>query len=224
MPMSNQLSPPDIIKLFDFLDSETPAAVQWAREYLTNKGVWLPPEVQSTGNIKVFLATNIPSLSKSKSELKAIARTMSSAWRVRKHRQNKNIGTLSLSLDKAVLAQLNKMCHGQKKAEIISLLIYGGYEEFLKYKTADKAKLEEQKRIREMAQERKKFDKLLKKNQTQAVEELETIKALQTQNDQLKRDLATLYDLIFSANEQGSTIDDQNLLQATKLYYNAFNK
>ena len=221
---NDQFSPPDIFKLFDFLDVETPAAVQWVHSYLANKGIWLPVEVQSIENIKNFLAKNILSFNKSNSELEMIARTMSSAWRIRKHRQKKNIGTLSLSLDKEVLNKFKEMCHKQKKTKVMSELINGGYGEFLKSKAAEKAELNKQKRIQEMARENMRFNLLLQKKPTQSIEELKAIKTLQTQNEQLKQNLATLYDLIYSANEQGSTIDDQYLLQATKLYYNTFNK
>uniref|UniRef100_UPI0034D62328 hypothetical protein n=1 Tax=Shewanella algae TaxID=38313 RepID=UPI0034D62328 len=117
-----------------------------------------------------------------------------------------------------------EMCHEQKKTEIISLLISGGYSEFLEKKQALKFKLAEERRILKLSNDRMELEKLLRKNLSPVVDESETIRMLKVQNDKLKHDLATLYDLLFSANEYGNPIDDKYLLQATKIYYSAFSK
>ncbi|GAB1061673.1 MAG: hypothetical protein SAqBPW_37910 [Shewanella algae] len=148
---------------------------------------------------------------------------MGNAWRVMRHRKEKKIGTLSVSMPKAVLNQLDEMCRGQKKAEILTLLINGGYEKFLASKQELKAKKAEKNLIKQMALEHKKLELRLKRPPT-TEKDSQAIQELQVQNDDLTHCIATLYDLIYLANERDQYIDTQKLIEATKLYYSAFSK
>lgn len=223
--MNNKsLSDSEIIKLFEFLDSETPAALEWTMRYLLRRVTLIPAPIDNMQAIKTVLAKSLVHSNFSTSDINNFARTMNNAWRVRKHRQKKDVGTLSLNLNKIILTQLNEMCHEQKKTEVISMLISGGYSEFLEKKQALKFKLAEERRILKMANDKIKAEKFFKKKLSPAVDESETIKMLKVQNKKLKNDLATLYDLLFSANEHGNPIDDKCLLQATKIYHTATSK
>lgn len=223
--MNNKsLSYPEIIKLFEFLDSETPAALEWTMRYLLRRTILISVPIDNMQAIKTVLAKSLVHSNFSTSDIKNFARTMNNAWRVRKHRQKKDVGTLSLSLNKVVLTQLNEMCHEQKKTEVISMLISGGYSEFLEKKQALKFKLAEERRVLKLANNRMELEKLLRKNLSPVVDESESIRMLKVQNNKLKNNLARLYDLLFSANEHGNPIDDKCLLQATKIYHTATSK
>ncbi|CAM5193856.1 hypothetical protein [Alishewanella longhuensis] len=148
-----------IIKLFEFLDSETPAAKAWIRNYLVRKGLNSPQETWAAQSSQLYAVDQIISCLSNFSEIKLVANQMSNAWRGRKHRQNKNLVNLSVGLDKAVSIKLSEMSKGLTQAEIITQLIEGNYPTFL----ADKR---EQERIRadeKAAAKRLKNTNLIKK-------------------------------------------------------------
>ncbi|GAB1057487.1 MAG: hypothetical protein WAqMacA_38570 [Shewanella algae] len=174
-------------------------------------------------DIKQYLADVMFRYPMNNAESRQFARTMSNAWRVRKSRQKKNAGTLSLTLDNSVLRQLKQMCNGETKAEILTKLINGGYEAFLASKQAQEAKKAEEQQILQMSLEHKKLDALIKRTSATAGDS-QAIREFQAQNDDLRQCIAKLYDLIYSANERGQSIDDALLIEATKVYYSAFSK
>ncbi|TVK95888.1 hypothetical protein AYJ01_03930 [Shewanella algae] len=224
MLKDHQLSPPDILKRFDFLNVDTPAAREWVRRYLLKqKQIQITEYSPSMENIKLVLSNHIQAHHLSASDIKNLSRAMGNAWRVMRHRKEKKIGTLSVSMPKAVLNQLDEMCRGQKKAEILTLLINGGYEKFLASKQELKAKKAEKNLIKQMALEHKKLELRLKRPPT-TEKDSQAIQELQVQNDDLTHCIATLYDLIYLANERDQYIDTQKLIEATKLYYSAFSK
>lgn len=215
-----QLSLPEIINLFAFLDSETPAAQNWMENYLTNKGILIPMKIYGTQNLKLQLANIFLSTKKSSSDIKLFARKMGNAWRVKNHRQNKNIVSLSVSLDRSVTTQLSKMSKGKKKSEVVTQLIENNYHEFLLSNERLKNKNIEAKRIRKIEERNLESHALLNRETSSNSAELSQLLASQKQkNEELREGIAKLYDLIFSANEQDLTIDDQTLAQATKIYY-----
>ncbi|WP_345843150.1 hypothetical protein [Shewanella algae] len=239
MQDTNRRSSSDAQKCFDFLNSETPASIHWVREYLSGKLIGLPNNGfnMTMEDIKQYLADVMFRYPMNNSESREFARTMSNAWRVRKSRQKKNAGTLSLTLDNSVLRQLKQMCNGETKAEILTKLINGGYEAFLASKQAQKAnkqaqkankqaqeaKKAEEQQILQMSLENKKLDAVIKRTSATAGDS-QAIREFQAQNDDLRQCIAKLYDLIYSANERGQSIDDALLIEATKVYYSAFSK
>ncbi|HEW9976537.1 hypothetical protein [Shewanella algae] len=94
---------------------------------------------------------------------------------------------------------------------------------FLTSKQELKAKKAEKNLIKQMALEHKKLELRLKRSPT-IEKDSQAIQELQVQNDDLKHCIATLYDLIYLANERDQYIDTQKLIEATKLYYSAFSK
>ncbi|GAB1121302.1 MAG: hypothetical protein WAqPseu_40910 [Shewanella algae] len=225
MQDTNRRSSSDAQKCFDFLNSETPASIHWVREYLSGKLIGLPNNGfnMTMEDIKQYLADVMFRYPMNNAESRQFARTMSNAWRVRKSRQKKNAGTLSLTLDNSVLRQLKQMCNGETKAEILTKLINGGYEAFLASKQAQEAKKAEEQQILQMSLEHKKLDALIKRTSATAGDS-QAIREFQAQNDDLRQCIAKLYDLIYSANERGQSIDDALLIEATKVYYSAFSK
>lgn len=220
----HQLSPPEILKRFDFLNIETPAAREWARRYLLKqKKIQIPEHSPHMDSIKFELLNHIRAHHLSDSDIKNLSRTMGNAWRVMLHRKAKDIGTLSVSMPKAVLRELDEMCRWQKKAEILTLLINGGYEQFLESKKTSKAKKAEEKQPSLIPFDLKIYEHQLKSLLGKA-DDTEEFRKLQAQNEDLKNSIATLYDLIYSANERGQSIDDSFLIEATKVYYSAFSK
>ncbi|WP_338591215.1 hypothetical protein VXM60_01705 [Shewanella khirikhana] len=232
MQDTNRRSSSDAQKCFDFLNSETPASIDWVRRYLSGKLIVLPNNGfnMTMEDIKQYLADVMFRYPMNNAESRQFARTMSSAWRVRKSRQKKNAGTLSLTLDNSVLRQLKQMCNGETKAEILTKLINGGYEAFLASKQAQKAnkqaqeaKKAEEQQILQMSLKHKKLDALIKRTSATAGDS-QAIREFQAQNDDLRQCIAKLYDLIYSANERGQSIDDALLIKATKVCYSAFSE
>ncbi|MGL4936289.1 MAG: hypothetical protein ACRC5E_00320, partial [Shewanella sp.] len=72
---------------------------------------------------------------------------------MRKHRLNKDVTSLSISLDKNVANQLTQMCKGHNKTVIISHLITHNYQFFLASKEAEKEKLAAEKMSLKMEKE-----------------------------------------------------------------------
>ncbi|MGI2259398.1 hypothetical protein [Shewanella sp. GXUN23E] len=224
MSNSKPLSPPDIIKLFDFFDSDTPKALGWSHRYLAGKGIQLSNPAISSQQVKIELATYLSARTVQPGEIKQLARAMGDAWRVRKHRQSKGISTVSLSLAKATADKLTSMSKGTTKSETISMLIEGGYSDFLRHQAALQKHKEEQKQIAKIKRQRDNIDKLRLMTASKSEDRSDEISQLIALNEELKIQMAELYDLIFNSNEQDRAIDEKTLLRATKLYFACFNK
>lgn len=215
---------PDIIKLFNFLDSETIAARNWIKLYLAKQGVFLEPNPANIESVRVNLVQIFTSQGRTQADIELFARKMGNAWRVKKHRQSKGRVSVSLTLDNSVAAHLSQMSKGKTKTDVITRLIQGNYQEFLTQENIQKAKLAEKKNILQMQRESNKFEKRFSKPSVPTQQPSLQLELLQAKADDLRSGIAKLYDLIFSAHEQGQTIEDQFLLEATKIYYAAFNK
>ena len=198
--------------------------MRWIEKYLSKQGVFLRQELLQSEQVKFALANYFLSNNTPPSDIKLFAKKMGNAWRIRKHRENKHLVTLSISLDREVSNHLSNMCRGHTKTEVISCLIRGNYQYYLAAEKAEKEKLAENKRIRKLEQDRAKLDKLLTNSTRQVKQPEQQIDPISPHVDELKNGIAKLYDIIFLANEQGQKIDDVMLLKATKLYYNVFNK
>ncbi len=215
MQIQNAIPPPDLIKLFDFLDSDTPATWEWVISYLIKQGFIVPTQRNPFEQVSLQVAKFVTMTYRG--DIKAFARKMRNAFRVRKHRKNKDVATLSISLDKATAAKLSQMSKGHKKTEIVALLIQNNYQGFLAVERELRAQLAEAKKQRDFEKQQKLLKTSIKtKSQTNNQTECAT--------EELRDGIAALYDIIFAANEQGREIDDQSLLQATKIYYAAFAK
>lgn len=224
MQDNRPLPPPDIVKLFDFLKSDTPAERKLVEGYLSRKGIALAPNLPNAQSVKFWLANYFLGNRISTSDIKLFAKRMGTAWRAKKHRKNKNLVTLSISLSRDVSNQLTQMCKGHNKTDIVTLLITNNYSNFLTEQKAIKEKLAEEKRVRAIEVERAKHEKL-PKSSTQPAEQPEQQNTPSlAQIDELRSGVAKLYEIIFMANEEGQTIDDQKLIEATKLYYSAFSR
>ncbi|MCE9679189.1 hypothetical protein LZP69_08380 [Shewanella sp. AS1] len=218
MSTNRPIELPKIIKLFDFLDSETIESIKWITGYLDSKKYPQPPRTDIE-SIKYFLANHFLTTGVAYSDISIFAQKMGNAWRVRKHRQDKTVKTLSISLKKDVSDQLTQMCKGHKKTDIITLLITDSYEQFLAEKKAAKNRLPEEKRIKQQEKSEDWIEKefMIPKAPQQPKAKIEQL-------NELKKGIANLYEIICFAHEQGKGVDDKVLLEATKLYYNAFNK
>ncbi|MCS6178908.1 hypothetical protein [Shewanella baltica] len=218
------MSYPDFIKLFNFLDSETIAAMDWIKLYSAKQGVFLELNPANIESVKVNLVQILTSQGRTQADIELFARKMGNAWRMKKHRQSKGVVSLSVSLDKTIAAKLAQMCSGQTQAEVITQLVTGNYEEFLTQKNELKAKLAEEKIILKAKQASAKFEKMENKLAISAQQPTSPSDNEPAQTEELRNGIASLFDLIFTAHEQGSKIDEQLLLKATKIYYGAFAK
>lgn len=225
MSTNEPISPPEFSKLFDFLDSETIAARSWLIRYLKKQGVFLNPDLPNIESVRVELANAFSQQRRAPADVRLFARNMRNAWRVRKHRLNKDVTTLSVSLDKQVSNQLTQMCKGQNKTEIITRLITNNYPYFLDAQKAEKEKVAEEKQALQMEKERRLRANQLQKHlpivKTAAEQQVEPM--LEVVED-LKKSIAKLYDMIFLANQEKLEIDDAMLIEATKVYYSVFSK
>lgn len=211
MQIQNAIPPPDLTKLFDFLDSDTPTTWKWVVGYLIKQGLTVPPQSNQFERAPLQVAKFLQMTYQG--DIKVFARKMRNAFRVRKHRKNKDVETLSISLDKATAAQLSKMSKGRKKTEVVTLLIQDNYQGFLAVERERRAQLAEAKKHRDFEKQQKQLNMSTKiKSQTNNA------------TAELRDGIAALYDIIFAANESGRKIDGQTLLQATKIYYAAFAK
>ncbi|MDR6963303.1 hypothetical protein [Shewanella putrefaciens] len=218
------MSYPDIIKLFNFLDSETIAAKDWIKLYSAKQGVFLELNPANIESVKVNLVQIFTSQGRTQADIELFARKMGNAWRMKKHRKSKGVVSLSISLDKTIAAKLAQMCSEQTQAEVITQLVTGNYEEFLTQKNELKAKLAEEKIILKAKQVSAKFEKMENKLAISAQQPTSPSDNEPAQTEELRNGIASLFDLIFTAHEQGSKIDEQLLLKATKIYYGAFAK
>ncbi len=206
----------DFHKLFNFMDSNTPAAVLWAQKYCAKHHIPFHPGPYTNLNTQlanIFLASPTDFLS-----AKQFAKQMANAWRVRKCRQKKDAVSLSITLDESVASQLSEMCEGMNKSDVISKLIQGNFQAFITEKHRQKESEAQQNRLRRALKEQEKLSKI--KIQA-ASPTLQTSKNLE-ELENLRLKIAQLYDLIFSGNLNSRKLDDNFLLQATKIYYSAF--
>lgn len=224
MSTNEPISPPEFSKLFDFLDSETIAARSWLMRYLKKQGVFLNPDLPNIESVKVELANAFSQQRRAPADVRLFARNMRNAWRVRKHRLNKDVTTLSISLDKQVSNQLTQMCKGHNKTEIITQLITNNYPYFLDAQKAEKEKLAEEKKAMQMEKERKFRANELQKHLLEIPLSERQLESTTLEVDELKVSIAKLYDILFVANELKQKIDDAMLLEATKVYYSVFSK
>ena len=224
MSTNEPISPPEFSKLFDFLDSETIAARSWLMRYLKKQGVFLNPDLPNIESVKVELANTFSQQRRAPADVRLFARNMRNAWRVRKHRLNKDVTTLSISLDKQVSNQLTQMCKGHNKTEIITRLITHNYPYFLDAQKAEKEKLAEEKQALQMEKERRLRANELQKHLLEIPLSERQLESTTLEVDELKVSIAKLYDILFVANELKQKIDDAMLLEATKVYYSVFSK
>lgn len=224
MSTNEPISPPEFSKLFDFLDSETIAARSWLMRYLKKQGVFLNPDLPNIESVKVELANAFSQQRRAPADVRLFARNMRNAWRVRKHRLNKDVTTLSISLDKQVSNQLTQMCKGHNKTEIITRLITHNYPYFLDAQKAEKEKLAEEKKAMQMEKERRLRANELQKHLLEIPLSERQLESTTLEVDELKVSIAKLYDILFVANELKQKIDDAMLLEATKVYYSVFSK
>lgn len=214
-----QIPYPELVKLFDFLDSDTPATINWVQRYLTKHGISISHYTYQ-GAVKQYIAEQFIPLQPTHADITLFAQRMGNAWRIRKHRQKKDVVSLSVSLDKSVANKLSQMSKEQKKADVVSMLIKENFQEFVAEKNRQKAKRTEEKRTLTMQPDQASLMQPL--NQPPS----ETTQVLNQSNraEEFREAMIHLYDIIFCANEKGEPIDDQTLIQATKIYYTAFNK
>lgn len=224
MSKNGTITPPDFFKLFDFLISETETERIWMTNYISKKGIPTPDVFLSTDSLKQHLYGFFFANQTVEAKIKLTAAEMRNAWRVRKHRQSKGMVSLSISLDKTIAAKLAQMCSEQTQAEVVTQLVTGNYEEFLTQKNELKAKLAEEKIILKAKQVSAKFEKIENKLAISAQQPTSPSDNEPAQTEELRNGIASLFDLIFAAHEQGSKIDEQLLLKATKIYYRAFAK
>lgn len=224
MSTSEPISPPEFSKLFDFLDSETIAARSWLMRYLKKQGVFLNRDLPNIESVKVELANAFSQQRRAPADVRLFARNMRNAWRVRKHRLNKDVTTLSISLDKQVSNQLTQMCKGHNKTEIITRLITHNYPYFLDAQKAEKEKLAKEKQALQMEKERRLRANELQKHLLEIPLSERQLESTTLEVDELKVSIAKLYDILFVANELKQKIDDAMLLEATKVYYSVFSK
>jgi hypothetical protein len=215
MQIENTIPDPDLIKLFTFLDSDTPATWEWVIGYFSKHGVAFPRQHNPYENLSSQVAKFTARAYLG--DKKAFARKMRSAYGVRKHRKNKDVVTLSISLDKATSGQLSLMSKGRKKTEVVSQLINNNYQEFLAREDERRYQLAEAKKKRDLEKQLKKPIKLTETK-------LQTDGHGESSKEELQEAIAALYEIIFSANENCRKISYKCLLKATKIYYTAFLK
>lgn len=225
MPTHKPFSTLEAMKLFDFFDSATPTTTNWIFDYLIKQGIPSSTPITGSQSHKQWLAELLISLGQTEDKIRLFANKMRNAWRVRNYRQKNNIVSLSVSLDRSVTTQLSQMSKGKKKADVVTQLIEDNYREFLLSNERIKTKKNEAKEIRKMAQNNLEAKSLLNMNTPCDAANFSQLLASQKQkNEELREGMAKLYDIIFLAHGQNQKVDDQLLLQATKIYYRAFDK
>lgn len=213
--MQNGISNPELVNLFDFLDSDTPSTVTWVMNYLIKKHFVSLPQIHPHQAVSTQVANFV--IGTYPGDIKEFARKMSNTYRVRKHRSNSDAKILSVRLDKVTSSKLAQMSKGRKKSDIVTQLIENNYQEFLASENERRAQLAEAKKQKELQKQQTQLSKSIKV-QLQVNNQNECI------NEELRNGIAALYDIIFRANENGEKISEQILLEATKIYYAAFAK
>lgn len=213
--MQKAIPTPELVNLFDFLDSDTPSTVTWVINYLIKKRFVSLPQIHPHQAVSTQVANFV--IGTYSGDIKEFARKMSNTYRVRKHRSNSDAKILSVRLDKITSSQLAQMSKGRKKSEVVTQLIKNNYQGFLASEKERRAQLAEAKKQKE-----------LQKQQTQLSKSINVQLQVNSQNEciteEFRDGIAALYDIIFKANENGEKISNQSLLLATKIYYAAFAK
>lgn len=199
----------ELIKVFEFLNSETPETKVWVNRYLTAHGIPAQVNIASTLPLKVELARAFGNLGMLIDSLKVFAKKMGNAWRVKKHRDKKDVVSLSVSLDKTVAIQLSQMSKCYKKAEIITKLIQDNYQEFLAKEDERKAKLAEERRIRRLERDNSKSQKQLKQLCNNSSYESDQSRALA----ELRDDINHLIKMVDVMAQQNKKNDEGSLSQ-----------
>lgn len=213
------LSVPELVKLFEFLDSDTPTAVNWVYRYLTKQGINTTDSAIQLP-VKQLVLELVAQQIRDPGQIKLFAKKMGNAWRIRKHRQKKNVVSLSVSIDKSVADHLSMMSKGRKKADVVSMLIQNNFQAFLVEENLRKAKRAEGTRILKMQREQV----LSEKPHNKPSSEITQVVSQANQVKECRESMAHLYEIILYAHDKGEAIDMQTLIQATKIYYAAFNK
>ncbi len=114
----------DVIKLFSFLNSETPDSIKWIREHLYKKGFYIPSEYIDTNTIVRSLADQMVQRGYTLESTTVIAKTMGGTWRTKKCRKNsKGKVSFTVTIDSATFNKLEKISKNSKKSEFISEMI-----------------------------------------------------------------------------------------------------
>lgn len=114
----------DVIKLFSFLNSQTPDSIKWIRDYLYKKGFYIPYEYIDTNTIVRSLADQMVQRGYTLESTTVIAKTMRGAWRTKKCRKNsKGKVSFTVTIDSATFNKLEKISKSSKKSELISEMI-----------------------------------------------------------------------------------------------------
>lgn len=210
---------PESIKLFEFLDSDTPAVANWVYRYLSKQGInHLGSAIQMP--VKQLVLELVEQQIRDPGQIKLFAKKMANAWRIRKHRQKKDVVSLSVSIEKSVADHLSKMSKGRKKADVVSMLIKNNFQTFLVEENLRKTKWAEEKII--LKKQRQLV--LSEKRHNKPSSEITQVVSQANQVAECMESIAHLYEIILYAHNRGEAIDNQTLIQAKKIYCAAFNK
>lgn len=213
--MQNATPTPELVNLFDFIDSDTPSTVTWVINYLVKKRFLSVPQIHPHQAVSTQVANFV--IGTYPGDIKEFARKMSNTYRVRKHRSNSDAKTLSVRLDKVTSSQLAQMSKGRKKSDVVTLLIQNNYQGFLAGEKERRTQLAEAKKQKEFQKQQKQLSKSMSV-------QLQANSQNECKTEEFRDGIAALYDIIFKANENGEKINDESLLLATKIYYAAFAK
>lgn len=207
-------------ELFRFINNETPSVRSWLVNYLNKKGIPVTIDFQDEYTVESFLERQLNQHGFNYEGKKALARDMANAWRGYRHRKNKNVVSITVGLDKPVVAKLSQMSKDSTQAQIITKLINDDYVAYAAMENERKLQETRAKLAAQSDRDRKLLEKKLSKPQVATTQ----LNGRNSDRADLEEAIAKLYDILFSANDQNRTIDNETLLQATKIYYAAFEK
>lgn len=151
------------LELFLFVESETPAARDWADSYLKRKGIVNHVEIPIDVYLPQFLADVTRSHFRYMADMEKFAYRMKNAWRVREHRKQKNTKPLTVFLNPDVMRKISVMSKGLTKAELITQLVEGNYQTFLARRHELELKKAEAKEIDKRRKELNQLKKMMSK-------------------------------------------------------------
>ena len=207
-------------ELFRFINNETPTARSWLVNYLSKKGIPVTIEFPDEHTVAFFLENQLNRHGFNYEGKKALAREMANAWRGYRHRKNKNVVSITVGLDKQVVTKLAQMSRGLTQAQIITKLINHDYIAFVAMQNERKLKETHAKLAAQSDRDRKLVEKMLSKPQVATNQ----LNGRTSDRADLEEAIAKLYDMLFYANNQYRTIDNETFLQATRVYYSVFSK
>lgn len=146
---------------FNFINSETPSAVKWMREYLTRKGFHIAKNASTKSDVIDSILLRIRSSGRADEELENLVESMQKAWRLKQHRLTSDKKPFSVTLPTAVKSKLEEMSKGRLKNQVLQEIIEGTYLDFLKIENERKAQEAENKRKEKQAREIQKLQKTL---------------------------------------------------------------